>query len=342
MAGKPLLRALAGEALPRPPVWLMRQAGRYLPEYRALRANAKNFIAFCLNPELATEVTLQPVRRFGMDGAILFADILLVPHALGQSVAFVENEGPRLEPIRNEASLAMLSDAHLRETLDPVMQTIKGVRAALPTNVTLIGFAGAPWTVATYMIEGRGGTDFENIRSMAWREPKLFADLIDMLVDATVTYLLAQVEAGTEALQLFDSWAGAVPAPLFEAAVIAPTARIVKAIKTKHPHIPIIGFPRAAGSHVADYAVRTGVDCVGIDHMTDLATASRAAGRCVQGNLDPILLLNGGSAMETEAKRTLDAMRGKPFVFNLGHGVLQPTPPDHVARLVELVKTYAS
>lgn len=342
MAGKPLLRALAGEALPRPPIWLMRQAGRYLPEYRALRANAKNFIAFCLNPELATEVTLQPVRRFGMDGAILFADILLVPHALGQSVAFVENEGPRLEPIRDEASIAKLSAGRLPEALDPVMQTIKSVRAALPADVTLIGFAGAPWTVATYMIEGRGGTDFENVRSMAWHEPKLFARLIDTLADATVTYLLAQIETGAEALQLFDSWAGAVPAPLFETAVIAPTARIVKAIKTKHPHIPIIGFPRAAGSHVADYAARTGVDCVGVDHMTDLATAADAARRCVQGNLDPILLLNGGLAMDAEAKRTLDAMRGKPLVFNLGHGVLQPTPPDHVARLVEIVKTYAS
>lgn len=342
MAGKLLLRALAGEASPRPPIWLMRQAGRYLPEYRALRAGAKNFIEFCLNPELAAEVTLQPVRRFGMDAAILFADILLVPYALGQGVAFVENEGPRLDPIRGEASLAKLSDARLRETLEPVMQTIKGVRAAMPDGVALIGFAGAPWTVASYMIEGRGGTDFETIRGMAWGEPKLFARVMDTLVDATVTYLLAQVEAGAEVLQLFDSWAGAVPAPLFEAAVIAPTKRIVKAVKSKHPRIPIIGFPRAAGSHVLEYATRTGVDCVGIDHMTDLAAASRGTGRCVQGNLDPILLLNGGTVMEVEAKRTLDAMRGKPFVFNLGHGVLQPTPPDHVARLVEIVKTYAS
>jgi uroporphyrinogen decarboxylase len=343
MAGerKPLLQALRGEALARPPIWLMRQAGRYLPEYRALRANAKNFIDFCLTPDFAVEVTLQPVRRFGMDGAILFADILLVPYALGQSVAFVENEGPRLEPIRDSAALAKLSDARLRETLAPVMQTIKGVRAALPDDVALIGFAGAPWTVATYMIEGRGGTDLETIRAMAWSEPKLFAALIDRLVDATTTYLLAQIEAGAEALQLFDSWAGAVPAALFEDAVIAPTARIVKAVKARHPSIPIIGFPRAAGSHLARYAAQTGVDAMGVDHMTDLAGASASVpeGVAVQGNLDPVLLLKGGTEMEVETLRILHAMKGRPFVFNLGHGVLQPTPPEHVAALVALVRS---
>ncbi len=337
---KPLLQNLQGHATARPPVWLMRQAGRYLPEYRALRANAKNFIAFCLNPELATEVTIQPVRRFGMDAAILFADILLVPHALGQSVAFVENEGPKLEPIRNAAALAQLSDARLDETLSPVMQTIKGVRAALPDNVTLIGFAGAPWTVATYMIEGQGGTDYERTRAMAWSEPELFAAIIDRIVTATISYLTSQIEAGAEALQLFDSWAGAVPAPLFASAVIEPTKRIVKALKSKHPHIPIIGFPRAAGSHVAVYAAQTGVDAVGIDHMTDLAAASAVMpkGIAVQGNLDPILLLHGGAAMDREVRAIVDAMKGKPFIFNLGHGVMQPTPPDHVARLVALVK----
>src|ERR1700744_1940898 len=283
----------------------MRQAGRYLPEYRALRANAKNFIAFCLNPELATEVTLQPVRRFGMDAAILFADILLVPHALGQSVAFVENEGPRLEPIRDAAALAKLSDARLAETLSPVMQTIKNVRAALPPDVALIGFAGAPWTVATYMIEGRGGTDYEHSRAMAWSEPDLFTGIIDRITTATISYLTAQIEAGAEVLQLFDSWAGAVPAPLFESAVIAPTKRIVSALKAKHPDIPIIGFPRAAGSHVARYAAQTGVNAVGIDHMTDLAAAAAAVpkGVAVQGNLDPILLLNGGAATEREGLR---------------------------------------
>ncbi len=318
----------------------MRQAGRYLPEYRALRANAKNFIDFCLNPELATEVTLQPVRRFGLDAAILFADILLVPHALGQTVGFFEGEGPRLEPIRDAAALAQLSDARLTEVLAPVMATIKAVRAALPADVALIGFAGAPWTVATYMIEGRGKTDYENCRRMMWSEPKLFAALIDRLVEATASYLNAQADAGAEALKLFDSWAGAVPAPLFEMAVIAPTARIVTAVKAKHPNIPIIGLPRAAGSHVARYAAGTGVDAVAIDHMTDLkiAAATLPAHIASQGNLDPMLLMVGGEPMAAEARRIVAAMAGRPHIFNLGHGVLQHTPPDHVARLVDIVK----
>jgi uroporphyrinogen decarboxylase len=321
----------------------MRQAGRYLPEYRALRTSAKNFIAFCLNPELATEVTLQPVRRFGMDGAILFADILLIPHALGQKVEFLEGEGPRLEPIRDAAGLAKLSNAGVTATLAPVMETIKGVRAALPPETTLIGFAGAPWTVATYMIEGQGGTDYETSRRMMWSAPELFAAIIDKLVNATTSYLLAQIDAGAEALQLFDSWAGAVPAPLFDSAVIQPTARIVQAIKARHPKIPIIGFPRAAGSQLAHYAVGTGVNAVGVDHMTDLVAASDAMpkGVAVQGNLDPVLLLAGGEAMEHETRRMLRAMKGRPFIFNLGHGVMQPTPPDHVTRLVELVRSGA-
>jgi uroporphyrinogen decarboxylase len=336
----PFLGALRGEAQAHPPVWLMRQAGRYLPEYRALRAKAKNFIDFCLTPELAVEVTLQPVRRFGMDAAILFADILLVPHALGQQVRFVEGEGPRLEPLRDGAAIAALSEARLSEELSPVMQTIKGVRAALPANVALIGFAGAPWTVATYMIEGQGGTDYERSRQMAWTEPRLFADLLDRLVSATSSYLIAQADAGAQALQLFDSWAGSVSAPLFDVAVIEPTARIVAAVKARHPQIPIIGFPRAAGAHLARYAAETGVDAVGVDHMTDLVQAANAVPQnmAVQGNLDPVLLLVGGAAMETEVARMLAAMNGRPFIFNLGHGVMQPTPPEHVAQLVALVK----
>ncbi len=318
----------------------MRQAGRYLPEYRELRAQAKNFIDFCLTPDLAIEVTLQPVRRFGMDAAILFADILLVPHALGQEVRFVEGEGPRLAPIRDAAALAQLSDLRLAEILSPVMQTIKGVRAALPKDVALIGFAGAPWTVATYMIEGQGGTDYERSRQMAWCEPELFRALMDRLVLATSDYLIAQAEAGAEALQLFDSWAGSVPAGLFETAVIEPTARIVTAVKAWYPQIPIIGFPRAAGAHLARYAKATGVDAVGVDHMTDLAWAAGAVPHniALQGNLDPILLLAGDAPMEREAQRILQAMKGRPFIFNLGHGVMQPTPPEHVAELVSLVK----
>jgi uroporphyrinogen decarboxylase len=300
------------------------------------------FVDLCFTPELAVEVTLQPVRRFGMDGAILFADILLVPHALGQTLAFTPGEGPQLEPIRDAAGLARLSDARAAEILSPVMQTIRNVRAALPDGVTLIGFAGAPWTVATYMIEGRGKTGYENCRRMMWEEPKLFEALLDKLVDATAAYLIAQADAGAEVLKLFDSWAGAVPAPLFDLAVVAPTARIVKAVKARHPDIPIIGLPRGAGSHVVRYVAETGVDAVAIDHITDMASiaATLPAGVAVQGNLEPMLLMVGGASMETQARRILDAMTGRPFIFNLGHGVLQHTPPEHVARLVDIVKNH--
>ena len=333
---KTLLRVLNGEAVSPPPVWLMRQAGRYLPEYRALRANAPDFVAFCLNPELAIEVTLQPVRRFGLDAAILFADILLVPHALGQKLWFAEGEGPRLDPIRDAAAIEALSyDA---TKLTPVMQTIKGVRAALPDDAALIGFAGAPWTVATYMIEGQGGTDHETIRALAWREPKTFARLMDVLADATSQYLIAQADAGAEALQLFESWASTVPAGLFSHAVLDPTARIVANVKAKHPGLPIIGFPRGAGSWLARYAQATGVDGIGVDQMTDITALDLPARVARQGNLDPILLLQGGDVMRAEAKRLVTAMRGKPFIFNLGHGVMQPTPPDHVAELVAAIR----
>jgi uroporphyrinogen decarboxylase len=318
----------------------MRQAGRYLPEYRTLRAKANNFIEFCLTPDLAIEVTLQPVRRFGMDAAILFADILLIPYALGQTVAFVEGEGPRLEPVRTTKELDRLTNSHCSAMLAPVMQTIGGVRAALPADVTLIGFAGAPWTVATYMIEGSGGTDFEHCRRMLWSDPKLFAKIIDLLIDVTASYLIAQVDAGAETLQLFDSWAGATPASMFDIAVIEPTARVVQAVKMVHPGVPIIGFPRGAGSHLARYARETRVDAVGVDHMTDLSAARAAVpeGTTVQGNLDPVLLLTGGAPLERETRRLLGAMEGYPFIFNLGHGVLQSTPPEHVAQLVSLIR----
>jgi len=338
---KKLLSVLKGEPQTPPPVWLMRQAGRYLPEYRALRANAPDFVAYCLNPELATEVTLQPLRRFHLDAAILFADILLVPHALGQKLWFAEGEGPRLYPLEDAAAIAALRyDA---SKLEPVMQTIRNVRAAMAAdadmaNAALIGFAGSPWTVATYMIEGKGGTDHEKIRALAWREPQTFARLMDVLVDATSRYLIAQAEAGAEALQLFESWAATVPAGLFEAAVLNPTARIVANVKAKHPDLPIIGFPRGAGSWLARYAEATGVDGIGVDQMTDIAAVKVPSGVTLQGNLDPILLLQGCDAMRTEAKRLVEAMKGKPFIFNLGHGVMQPTPPDHVAELVAAIR----
>ena len=333
---KKLLSVLAGEASAVPPIWLMRQAGRYLPEYRALRANAPDFIQFCLTPELAVEVTLQPVRRFDLDAAILFADILLVPHALGQKVWFAEGEGPRLEPVRDRTGLAKL--AYRPEMLAPVMQTIKGVRAALGDGAALIGFAGSPWTVATYMIEGAGGTDHETIRKLAWTDGAFFSALMDVLVDATSAYLIAQADAGAEALQLFESWAGTVPAGLFQRAVLEPTARIVKAVKAKHPNIPVIGFPRGAGGWLTRYAQVTGVNGIGVDQMTDIASIKLPPKIALQGNLDPILLLQGGDAMRDEARKLVTAMAGRPFIFNLGHGVMQPTPPEHVAELVKTIR----
>lgn len=337
---KPFLQTLRGETLGKPPIWLMRQAGRYLPEYRALRQKARDFVHFCLTPDLAVEATLQPIRRYGMDAAILFADILLVPFALGQDLAFVEGEGPKLPPIRDLAGLERLSAGRLMETLRPVTETVRGVREGLPENVALIGFAGAPWTVATYMVEGEGGTDHSALRRLAWAEPAFFAKLMDILVEATSAYLIAQVDAGAEALQLFDTWAGSVPGPLFDAAVIMPAARIVAAVKAHRPDVPIIGFPRGAGLHLARYVRETGVDGVGIDLMTSMA---EAAGQvplsvAVQGNLDPMLLLEGGARMEAEARHLVSAMRDRPYVFNLGHGVVPQTPPDHVARLVDVVR----
>ena len=338
---KKLLSVLKGAPQSPPPVWLMRQAGRYLPEYRALRANAPDFVAYCLNPELATEVTLQPVRRFQLDAAILFADILLVPHALGQKLWFAEGEGPRLDPLEDAAAIAALRyDAG---KLEPVMQTIKNVRTAMAADAkmadaALIGFAGSPWTVATYVIEGKGGTDHEKIRALAWREPQTFARLMDVLVDATSRYLIAQADAGAEALQLFESWAATVPAGLFEAAVLNPTARIVANVKAKHPSLPIIGFPRGAGSWLTRYAEATGVNGIGVDQMTDIVAVNVPPGVALQGNLDPVLLLQGGGAMRNEARRLVEAMKDKPFIFNLGHGVMQPTPPEHVAELVAAIR----
>jgi len=334
---KKLLQVLRGEAVSPPPVWLMRQAGRYLPEYRALRAKAPDFIRFCLTPDVAAEVTLQPVKRFDLDAAILFADILLIPHALGQKVWFAEGEGPRLEPVRDRAGLNALT--YRAEMLAPVMETIKRVRADLPERAALIGFAGAPWTVATYMIEGMGGTDHGTIKNLAETDPVFFDRLMDILVEATSAYLIAQADAGAEALQIFESWAGSVPDALWGRAVLEPTARIVKTVKAKHPNIPMIGFPRLKGAAAADYAKATGVNGVGIDQMTDITALSMPARIAVQGNLSPELLLEGGETMRAEAKRLVKAMAGKPFIFNLGHGVMQPTPPEHVAELVAAIRS---
>jgi uroporphyrinogen decarboxylase len=341
---KSLLRALAGEKLAVPPIWLMRQAGRYLREYRALRETAPNFLSFCLTPELATEATLQPIRRFGFDAAIVFSDILVVPHALGQRVEFREGEGPVLAAIRDEQALRLLEPDHVAERTAPVRETLRQVRRALPEAVALIGFAGAPWTVATYMVEGGTSRSFARTKAWSLEEPASFARLIDCLVSATSTHLIGQIEAGAEALQLFDSWAGVLPEPEFRRWAIEPTRRIVQAVKRRHPSVPIIGFPRGAGALYEAYAAETGVDAVSLDWQITLDWArERLQSRCpVQGNLDPQLLLAGGAAMADATGAILAAFRDGPFVFNLGHGILPETPPEHVAMLVELVRGTAA
>lgn len=337
---KPLLRALGGETLAVPPVWLMRQAGRYLPEYRALRGQAKNFLTFCLTPELAAEATLQPIRRYGFDAAILFSDILVVPHALGQTVGFREGEGPALDPIADAAGIERLTPSTVALRTAPVMETVRRVRTELPAAVALIGFAGAPWTVATYMVEGGTSRDFTRAKRWAFGEPRGFAALVDKIVEATIVYLSAQIDAGAEVLQLFDSWAGVLPDPAFERWVIAPTRAIVAALKETHPDVPIIGFPRGAGLRYQSYARETGVDAVSLDPTVPLAWARQhlQAMLPVQGNLDPVLLLSGGEAMTTAAREIRAALSLGPFVFNLGHGILPETPPEHVSALLKILR----
>ncbi len=332
------LRALAGEPVWPPPIWLMRQAGRYLPEYRAVRARAGGFVDLCLTPDLAAEVTLQPIRRFGMDAAILFADILLVPMALGQGLSFVEGEGPVLPPIRDEAGIAALRYDASR--LAPVTETVRRVRAALPAEVALIGFAGAPFTVACYMVEGGGSRDYAAIRTMAYRSPALLDRLIATITDATVAYLNAQVAAGAQALMLFDSWAGVLSPVLFKRHVVAATARVVAGVKAQHPEIPIIGFPRLAGMSIGSYVAGAGVDAVGLDTSADLRAARLVVPErmAMQGNLDPMALVAGGTALDEGVDSILAAMRGRSFVFNLGHGIVPETPPEHVVALVARVR----
>jgi uroporphyrinogen decarboxylase len=333
------LRPFAGEATTPPPIWLMRQAGRYLPEYRAVREKAGGFLKLCYTPELASEVTLQPIRRYGFDAAILFADILVVPDALGQTVAFVEGEGPRLDPIRADAELARLNVSATRSKYERVFETVARVRQELPPDVVLIGFCGAPWTVATYMVGGQGSADQADARAWAYRDGRGFQRLIDLLVETSADYLGGQVTAGAQVLQIFDSWAGSLPDDEFQRWVIAPTKLLVERVKARHPTIPIIGFPRGAGSRAADYVSRTGVDGVGCDTAMPLAAMAPLAERAVaQGNLDPLLLVAGGAAMERRVAAILAALSGKRFIFNLGHGIVPQTPPANVARLVELVR----
>ena len=336
-----LIRALNGHVGNRPPFWFMRQAGRYLPEYQDVRRRAGSFLELCYTPKLAAEVTLQPVRRFGMDAAILFSDILVVPHALGQSVEFIEAEGPRLVPIQSENDLRGLSLEGLHDRLAPVYETVERVAGQLGTDTALIGFAGAPWTVAAYMITGGSSKDFAEARVFAYQQPQAFTRLMALLVEATSRYLLGQIKARVHAVQLFDSWSGLVPAEAFSAWVIEPTRRIVATLKAQAPGTPVIGFPRGAGEHTAVFAAETGVDAVGLDQAMPLDTARGLQGKLpVQGNLDPALLLVGGGAMRRQTVRILEELADGPFVFNLGHGILPTTPPDHVAALSTLVRNW--
>ncbi|MBT2188586.1 uroporphyrinogen decarboxylase [Sphingobium sp. H33] len=322
----------------RPPLWLMRQAGRYLPEYRALRAEKGGFLDLCYDPASAAEVTLQPIRRFGFDGAILFSDILVVPHALGQHLWFETGEGPRLAPPLSGADLADLAPAP--ERLAPVIETVRRVRAALSPETTFLGFAGSPWTVATYMVAGQGSRDHAAARRLAYGDPVRFGGIIAAIVEMTVDYLSAQIEAGVDAVQLFDSWAGSLSPDQFREWVIAPNAAIVAGLKARHPETPIIGFPKGAGAKLIDYAAGTGVDALGLDETLDPSWANRELprGMPVQGNLDPLALIAGGATLDRAVDEILEALAGRPHIFNLGHGILPDTPIAYVERLVARVR----
>jgi uroporphyrinogen decarboxylase len=336
---KPLLRVLAGETLARPPWWLMRQAGRYLPEYRELRAKAGDFKTLCLTPSLAAEVTMQPIRRFGMDAAILFSDLPLVPWALGLDLSY-DDHGPHVEPVGGPAELNKLTSVKTATMLSPVAETVTLVRSALPAETTLIGFAGAPWTVATYMVEGGASRDFQRVKSWAYRDPNSFAELIDIIRDATLSFLTLQIEAGAEVVQLFDSWAGALSPEGFDRFVIAPTKDLVASLKQRFPHVPVIGFPRVAGVLYERYVAETRVDAVSIDTTVpaDFARDRLQSRVAVQGNLDPVALIVGGDALRRAVAELRVKLGRGPYVFNLGHGVLPDTPPEHVAELARLLR----
>jgi uroporphyrinogen decarboxylase len=335
------LAPFTGNPVSPPPVWLMRQAGRHLPEYRALRQRAGSFLDLCYTPALAAEATLQPIRRYGFDAAILFSDILVVPNALGQQVAFTNSEGPRLEPVRCVADLARLDPGRTRSVFERVWEAAGRVRQALPADTALIGFCGAPWTVATYMVAGQSSADQGEARLWAYRDPEGFARLIDLVTEVSIAYLAGQVAAGANVLQIFDTWAGVLPDREFQRWVIAPTARIMAALARDNPQVAVIGFPPGAYAAAARYAAETAVHGLGCDSTVPLAAMRDVLSRpdlVIQGNLDPVLLVAGGLALERRVAEILAAMANKPFVFNLGHGIRPETPPEHVARLVELVR----
>lgn len=336
---KPLCDVLDGKRQAVPPLWLMRQAGRYLPEYMAIRNTVGGFLDLCFTPKLAAEVTLQPIRRFGFDAAILFSDILVIPHALGRHVRFAAGEGPLLEPLDDPAAIANIRDPLDHAPLTPVYETIGLVKAALQPNVTFLGFCGAPWTVATYMIAGRGTPDQAPARSFAYRHPDAFGRLIDVLSEASVQYLVRQLQAGVDAVQIFDTWAGVLPPDEFERWCIVPMQRIVAGVRQAVPNAKIIGFPRGAGSNLQRYVERVPVDAVGLDWMIDFDFARDIQKqRPVQGNLDPLLLRAGGAALDRGVDAVLQAFAEGPFVFNLGHGILPDTPIAHVEQMIRRVR----
>ncbi|MCU0900715.1 MAG: uroporphyrinogen decarboxylase [Cypionkella sp.] len=341
MTEKTILRALAGETLPTPPIWMMRQAGRYLPEYRATRAKAGDFLSLCYTPDLAAEVTLQPIRRYGFDAAILFADILLVPQALGPKLWFAEGEGPRMETTTTMDQVRGLKPvADIHDTLSPVYETVRILARELPKETTLIGFAGAPWTVATYMIGGRGSKDQGAAHALKTADRATFVALLDVITAATVDYLSAQIEAGAEVVKLFDSWAGSLKGQDFEDFAVAPAARIIAALKARHPATPIIAFPREAGDGYVGFAGKTGADCVAVD---DSVTPEWAAEHvqtdgCVQGNLASRHMVTGGDDLVRETRRVVDAFRKGPHIFNLGHGITPDASPDNVQLMIDTVR----
>ena len=337
-AEKLLLRALKGETLKVPPVWLMRQAGRYLPEYRALRAEAGSFWAMALTPKYAAEVTLQPVRRFGFDAAILFSDILTVPEALGQKVSFTEGEGPSLAAVSSAKGFDENQD-HWARYFEPVYEALRLIKAYLPAGTTLLGFAGAPWTLATYLAAGKGGDEQKAAKLWAYRDPEGFGYLLDILAECVSFHLIRQIDAGAHAVQIFDSWASGLPDPLFRQVVIEPTKKIVKAVRAARPGARIIGFPRAAtlaGYEI--YVQATGVDAVSLDTSAPMRWAAENLACALQGNLDPIALIAGGAALDRAVDEILEAMGGRAHIFNLGHGILPETPIAHVEQLLKRIR----
>jgi len=339
LAEKPLLAVLGGERSDPAPMWMMRQAGRYLPEYRSLRQDKGSFLDLVYDPDAAAEITLQPLKRFPeLDAAILFSDILIVPFAIGQNLTFIAGEGPRLTPPLAGASLDDLTPYPAR--IEPIYETVRKVRRQLAPEKTLVGFAGAPWTVATYMVAGQGSRDQSDTRRLAYADAGRFGDILGRIEAVTLDYLSGQVDAGAEALQLFDSWAGSLSPAQFERWVIAPTARLVDAVERRHPDVPIIGFPKGAGGKLAAYARETGVDAIGLDETVDPVWAARELPETMplQGNLDPLALITGGTELGTAVQRILDAFAGRPHIFNLGHGILPDTPIAHVEQLIALVK----